>query len=82
MNRKTARGTVYVCPVCLVELTVLAPRIGKFEPRCCNKDMVMKEKPVDFFLCPVCKAEVALILQGAGDFKPVCCNIPMVLEAA
>ncbi len=82
MNRKNARGTVYVCPVCLVEVTVLAPQTGKFEPRCCNVEMVKKEKPVDFYICPVCKAEAAIILQGDGDFKPVCCNIPMVLEAA
>jgi predicted RNA-binding Zn-ribbon protein involved in translation (DUF1610 family) len=82
MSDESARGYVYWCPVCGVEVLVLARAAGRFSPRCCNTDMVLLERRVAFWVCPVCRAEIAVLKEGSGEFRPVCCNVPMVKQAA
>ncbi len=77
-----ARGVVYLCPVCLAEILVLAPRAGDFHPRCCNRDMVPVARRVHFYVCPVCGSELGVLHKGEGPFEPRCCNRPMLPEAA
>ncbi len=82
MDAGGAKGTLYRCPVCGAEATVLAERIGEFRPRCCNREMAPLGERVAFYYCPVCGAEIAVIKQGEGRFEPWCCNRPMVRERA
>jgi DNA-directed RNA polymerase subunit RPC12/RpoP len=76
------RGLVYRCPVCGAEITVLAPHMEGFCPRCCNRDMVPLERRVAFYVCPVCGAEIAVLKSGGREFAPRCCNRAMEIEAA
>jgi DNA-directed RNA polymerase subunit RPC12/RpoP len=82
MSATDPRGMVYRCPVCGAEITVLARGMDRFCPRCCNRDMVPRQRRVAFYICPICGAEIAVIKGGAGEFGPRCCNQPMELEAA
>jgi hypothetical protein len=34
------KGAIYRCPVCGAELAVIGSRMGLFQPRCCDTDMV------------------------------------------
>ncbi len=82
MTHARTRGCVYWCPVCGVEVVVLAREARRFSPRCCNTDMALLERRVVFWVCPICKAEVGVLKEGAGQFEPVCCNVTMVKQAA
>jgi desulfoferrodoxin-like iron-binding protein len=82
MSHDAARGTVYFCPVCGAEITVLTAGHGNFGPRCCNKPMDPKQNLVRFYICPVCGAEIAVLREGKHDFHPCCCNMEMELVAA
>jgi hypothetical protein len=77
-----ARGFLYRCPVCGMELTVVAHEMGRFAPQCCNRDMVRMKRRVAFYVCPVCGAEVAVVHPTRGNFEPHCCNVRMLLEPA
>jgi predicted RNA-binding Zn-ribbon protein involved in translation (DUF1610 family) len=76
------RGSVFRCPVCGAEVGVLARRMGRFAPRCCNRDMAPLERRLVLYVCPVCGSEVTLVRQAGGVFTPRCCNRFMVREAA
>ena len=82
MSIDNPRGLVYRCPICGAEVLVLAPKIGAFEPRCCNTAMLPRPQRVVFYRCPVCGAEIAVLKQGEGKFLPRCCNVDMVRHAA
>jgi len=71
------RGMVYRCEICGAEISVLAPRIGRFEPVCCNEPMAPQEKRLTFYRCGECGAEIAVLRQGTGEFAPRCCNLAM-----
>lgn len=77
MTPQTPRGVVYRCPVCGAEVSILARRIGAFEPRCCNRPMEPQARRLIFYYCAVCGAEIALLKEGEGPFEPSCCNEPM-----
>ena len=82
MNVESPRGLVYRCPVCGVEIGILAYRIGSFKPRCCNVPMVLTACRLCFYVCPVCGAEIATVREGTGDFAPRCCNEDMIRRRA
>ena len=90
MSRPTGArlGTVYRCPVCGAEITVIRDGGGRLAPICCNVPMEVLRGRVRFFCCPVCGAELAVIRRGlpaqagAGDLAPICCNEPMRLRSA
>jgi len=81
MSSENPRGLVYRCPVCGVEVVVLARRFGVFTPRCCNQDMVPLPGRLTFYVCPVCGVEIAVMQEGSGSFTPRCCNEDMRLAA-
>jgi len=82
MKPQNPRGAVYRCPICGAEITVLARQMDRFHPRCCNRDMVLRNRRAAFYLCPVCGAEIVVLKSGRGEFLPKCCNRAMILEAA
>lgn len=82
MSTARAKGTVYHCPVCGAEVTILSDPKGEFVPRCCNVDMVPKRQRAEFYVCPRCGAELAVVRQGSGEFLPQCCNVDMIRQAA
>jgi desulfoferrodoxin-like iron-binding protein len=80
--KRTPRGTIYRCPVCGAEVSVLARRYGKFDPVCCGVSMEMQPRRLVFYVCPVCHSEVAVLHMGGGTLRPRCCNTDMRREAA
>jgi len=82
MSLRKSRGLVYHCEVCGAEVSVIAHRMGVFNPKCCNKEMTCLERQLAFYRCEICGAEVAVVKKGTGVFNPQCCNEPMELEAA
>lgn len=82
MIHDNVAGTTFRCPVCGAECTVIAPRMGNFTPRCCNRPMVALRRRAVFYRCPVCGAEIMAVRRGAASFAPFCCNKPMDLVAA
>jgi len=82
MKRPGPRGSIYRCPVCGAEITVLARQHGRFEPRCCNTKMVKQRRRTVIYVCPVCGAEIGILTSAPNSFKPRCCNVAMQREAA
>ena len=76
------RGTVFRCPVCGAEVSVIGWRMGDFTPRCCNTAMVKLSARLSFYVCPVCGAEIGVLTRHGEQFRPRCCNTDMILEAA
>ena len=76
------RGTVYVCPVCRAEVTVVGRNMGDFAPRCCDTDMIARKTSKPFYFCPICGAEIVIARAGKGPFAPRCCNVDMQPIAA
>mgnify|MGYP001196512262 CR=1 FL=1 len=81
-NSKGTKGTIYFCPICKAEVSVLAPRTGDFSPRCCNMAMEPLSRRLFFYICPICFAEIAILKKGTGPFDPRCCNTAMIHAAA
>jgi len=82
MGTTPSRGLVYRCPVCGSELLVVARRMGRFEPHCCNVAMIRIKRRARFYYCPVCGAELSMLKPDAEHFHPRCCNVDMILEEA
>ena len=82
MKRRGSRGSVYRCPVCGAEITALARRHGRFEPRCCNVKMAKDPRRLAIYVCPVCGAEIGMLTGAPRGFEPRCCNVAMQREAA
>jgi len=82
MTPARTKGAIYRCPVCGSELAVLAVRAGRFQPRCCDTDMVPLPRRLAFYVCPVCGAEIAVVRAGDGVFAPRCCDTDMRARAA
>lgn len=82
MSAASALGTVYRCPICGAEVTVVVGRIGHFTPVCCNVAMLPKRDRAPVYYCPRCGAQIAVLHRTQGQFEPVCCAIPMVRRAA
>jgi endogenous inhibitor of DNA gyrase (YacG/DUF329 family) len=80
MTAIAGKGAVYRCPVCGAEVTVLAGRGARFEPRCCNRPMEAQPARLTFYYCPVCGAELVVLNETGGRFEPRCCNRPMLPE--
>ena len=79
------QGQVFVCPNCGAEVTLV--RVGGRlpTPRCCNRQMTLRQRPAQVFYCPNCGAEVAIIREGGCVPTPRCCNrlmLPKVARAA
>ena len=72
------KGSVYRCPVCGAEISVLAGRHGVFEPVCCNVRMIKLSRRLVIYRCPVCDAEIGIVAASCGDFNPSCCNVKML----
>ena len=82
MAMKHPRGTIYFCPVCRAEITVVGRGSGDFAPRCCDVDMLPRQAGATFYFCPVCGAEIVTTRAGEGPFAPRCCNVAMEPIAA
>jgi transcription elongation factor Elf1 len=82
MSRNKPLGTVYFCPICGVEISVISLVMGDFTPRCCDVDMIPKPGKLTFYVCPLCGAEIAVLNEGTGRFSPRCCDTAMQLIAA
>ncbi len=75
MIKNYQRGTIFRCPVCMAEITIIASISGdSFNPHCCNTSMEELEYRAGFYRCLICGSEVASVNKTCGDFRPVCCN--------
>ena len=78
---KSRVGSVYRCPVCGAELSVIRSGEGMLEPVCCNTKMILIERINRIYVCPVCGCEIMLIRGSSERLEPVCCNTPMKATA-
>ena len=71
-------GSVYICPICRAEVTVIKDGPGRLEPVCCNVPMEFRAEPNPLHRCSVCGIEVAVICDGDGELESRCCDRPML----
>lgn len=69
-------GSVYRCPVCGAELSVIKGGSGELKPICCNTEMIMLEPINTVYVCSVCRSELMVIKNGK-NLEPICCNKKM-----
>jgi len=84
-RQSSFQGQVFVCPNCGAEVTLVRAGGGRPTPRCCNRPMVLQERPAQVFYCANCGAEVTVIREGGCVPTPRCCNrfmLPMAAQAA
>lgn len=67
-------GTVYHCPICGAEVTVIRSRDGALAPICCDRLMERRPSRSRIYFCAICGAELAVVRASDGDLAPVCCN--------
>ena len=72
-------GSVYICPICRAEVTVIRDGPGRLEPVCCNVAMELRAERNPIYGCIVCGAEVAVIRDGVGELELRCCDRRMLL---
>ena len=72
------RGTIYRCPVCGAEVTVLGNGSGLFFPVCCNVKMCKLPRKLIVYRCPVCGSEIGVLTKTHPSFMPICCNRQMI----
>ncbi|MFQ5329764.1 MAG: hypothetical protein ACE5D4_07235 [Thermodesulfobacteriota bacterium] len=77
MRSGNVLGSVYRCPICGAELSVIRPGRGHLSPICCNKKMELLETVKPVYCCQICKCEVMHVVVKAGGLRPACCNQPM-----
>lgn len=76
-------GSVYRCPVCGAEVTVVSPvACGGMRLRCCDTPMEPLPGRAVFYRCPVCGAQVCLVIDGGGERRLICCHTDMQRIAA
>ena len=73
-------GTVYVCPICGAELSVIKGGHGRLAPMCCNAAMTLVAKINSIYRCPVCGSEITVISGFSKSFSPVCCSTGMLIK--
>ena len=75
--KRSRLGSVYRCPICGAELTVIRQGAGTPAPHCCNEPMELVERTSDAFRCPVCASEVMVVSGEPPTLEPVCCSRSM-----
>jgi desulfoferrodoxin-like iron-binding protein len=71
-------GSVYRCPVCGAEVSVMRHGGGSLGPFCCNVAMELTDTINRIFRCTLCASEVMAIKEGEGTLEPFCCDNLMV----
>jgi len=77
---RNALGSVYRCPVCGAELSVIKGGVGKLKPICCNTEMVLLKEINTVYFCSVCFSELILIKGSPENLQPICCNKKMKIR--
>jgi len=70
-------GSVYRCPVCGAELSLIRPGGGHLAPVCCNRNMELLGKVSTVYHCSVCRCAVMHIVDRGGKLSLLCCNKSM-----
>ena len=79
MKGKPRVGSVYRCPICGAELSVI--RMGKssgLHPHCCNEPMEFVGSINPTFRCGVCGSEVMCVSGESEKLELSCCNGQMM----
>ncbi len=72
-------GSVYRCPVCGAEVSVMRHGGGSLGPFCCNVAMELTDQINLIFRCPLCGSELMVIKDTEeGGLEPYCCDNPMM----
>jgi len=77
MKSGEAMGSVYRCPVCGAEISLIRPGGGHLTPVCCNVKMELLGEVNAVYHCSVCRCTVMQIVDRGGTLSPRCCNRSM-----
>jgi len=82
MKSANKLGSVYRCPVCGAEVSVMRCGKGHLEPFCCNVAMELTGAINTIYRCALCGSEVMNIKEGDGKLEPFCCdNLMLAINA-
>ena len=70
-------GTVYRCPVCGAEVSLIRGGTGVLAPICCNVAMEATGRTNPAYFCTECGSEIMVVAGEPDNLEPVCCNKPM-----
>ena len=78
MKSVSRLGSVYRCPVCGAEVSVIRRGSGCLEPFCCNVPMELADTVNPISRCTMCGTEAMTIKKGEGKLEPFCCDNLMI----
>ncbi|MEE8574211.1 MAG: hypothetical protein V3T30_02260 [Thermodesulfobacteriota bacterium] len=71
-------GSVFRCPICGAEVSVMRRGKSAPGPHCCNEPMELIEEINAIYRCPVCKSEIMVIAEMSKSLNSKCCNRKMI----
>jgi desulfoferrodoxin-like iron-binding protein len=72
-------GSVYRCPICGAEVSVMRHGEGHLGPYCCNEPMELTDRINLVYRCSMCGTEVMAIKEAdEGRLEPYCCDTLMM----
>lgn len=74
MKSDNKLGSVYRCPVCGAEVSVIRHGKGSLCPYCCDVPMESVDIINTIYRCSLCGSEVMNIKGGKGTLEPFCCD--------
>jgi predicted RNA-binding Zn-ribbon protein involved in translation (DUF1610 family) len=75
MRSANKLGSVYRCPVCGAEVSIMRHGEGSLGPYCCNVAMELTDQINLIFRCPLCGTEIMAIKETeVGKLEPYCCD--------
>ncbi len=75
MRSANKLGSVYRCPVCGAEVSVIRHGKGVLGPYCCDEAMELIEQINTISRCTLCASEIMTIKEEPkGKLEPFCCD--------
>ncbi len=78
MRSASRLGSVYRCPVCGAEVSVIRHGKGSLGPYCCDVAMELTDQINTIFRCTLCATEVMTIKETESKLEPFCCDKLMI----
>lgn len=79
MRSASRLGSVYRCPVCGAEVSVIRHGKGSLGPVCCDEAMELADQINTIFRCTLCATEIMTIKEEPeATLEPFCCDKLMV----
>ncbi|MEE9543953.1 MAG: hypothetical protein V3V95_09275 [Thermodesulfobacteriota bacterium] len=75
MRSASKLGSVYRCPICGAEVSIMRHGKGHIGPYCCNEPMELTDQIYLIFRCSMCGSEMMAIKEiDVGKLELYCCD--------